>query len=164
MNLVTPDFGLVFWQTIILLVVLFILGKFAWGPILQTIQERERNIEQALTAATVARKTVERVEAAQALLIEKAHAEREEIIAAALDTQHAILEEAKGEAKRLSQQLLEQAGMEIEEARQAALASLKNEVATVAVQIAEKLLAKELSPQSRQKELVESLLAEASWN
>ena len=100
MNLITPDFGLVFWQTIILLVVLYILGKFAWRPILQAIQERERNIEQAITAATVARKTVERVQAEQTLLIEQTHAEREKIIAAALATQKAILQEAKEEAKR----------------------------------------------------------------
>lgn len=161
MNLITPDFGLVFWQTIILLVVLYILGKFAWRPILQAIQERERNIEQAITAATVARKTVERVQAEQTLLIEQTHAEREKIIAAALATQKAILQEAKEEAKRLSQQLLEQASIAIEEARKGALDSLKNEVAILAVQIAEKLLAKELSPQNKQRELVEGLLEKA---
>ena len=164
MNLITPDFGLVFWQTIILLVVLLILGRFAWKPILQTIQTRERYIAQAITAATAARKTVERIEEEQQLVIEKTQEERKQIIAAALDTQQAILKEAKEEAKRLSQQLLEQASIEIEATRQATLASLKNEVATMAIQIAEKLMTKELSLQNKQRALVEDLLATTPWN
>lgn len=164
MNLITPDFGLVFWQTIILLVVLLILGRFAWKPILQTIQTREHYIAQAITAATAARKAVERIEEEQQLLIEKTQEERKQIIAAALDTQQAILKEAKEEAKRLSQQLLEQASIEIEATRQATLASLKNEVATMAIQIAEKLMTKELSLQNKQRALVEDLLATTPWN
>lgn len=164
MNLITPDFGLVFWQAIILLAVLLILGRFAWKPILQTIQTREHYIAQAMTAATEARKTVERIEEEQQQLIEKTQEERKQIIAAALDTQQAILKEAKEEAKRLRQQLLEQASTEIEETRQATLASLKNEVATMAVDIAEKLMTKELSSQNKQRALVEDLLATTPWN
>ena len=164
MNLITPDFGLVFWQTIILLVVVLILGRFAWKPILQTIQTREHYIAQAMTAATEATKTVERIEEEQKLVIEKTQEERKQIIAAALDTQQAILKEAKEEAKRLSQQLLEQASIEIEATRQATLASLKNEVATMAIQIAEKLMTKELSLQNKQRALVEDLLATTPWN
>ena len=164
MNLITPDFGLVFWQTIILLVVVLILGRFAWKPILQTIQTRERYIAQAITAATAVKKTVERIEEEQKLVIEKTQEERKQIIAAALDTQQAILKEAKEEAKRLSQQLLEQASIEIEATRQATLASLKNEVATMAIQIAEKLMTKELSLQNKQRALVEDLLATTPWN
>lgn len=164
MNLITPDFGLIFWQTVTLLIVLFILGKFAWKPILHTIQERERSVEEALEAAAAARKVVAQVQVDQERLLEKTNLEREKIIAEAVATKNAILEEAKVEAQRLNQKLLEQARIVIEEEKDAALATLKSEVVALSVKIAEKLLEKELKPRNKQKELVNSLMKKAFLN
>jgi len=164
MNLITPDFGLVFWQSVTLLAVLIILGKFAWKPILHTIKERERKVEESLEAAQDAKRIVAQVQADQAQLLEKANIAREKVLAEAIAARNTILEEAKAEAKQLSQKLLEQARTELREEKEAALATLKNEVVTLSVQIAEKLLEKELNTENKQKELVHSLLQKVHLN
>ena len=164
MNLITPDLGLIFWQTVTLLIVLFILGKFAWKPILHIMKERERSVEEALREAEEARELVAQVQVDQERLLEKTNIEREKIIAEAVATKNAILEESKAEAERLGQKLLEQARIVIKEEKEAAFATLKSEVVTLSVQIAEKLLENELKPESKQQELVNSLMKKAYLN
>lgn len=161
MNLITPDFGLIFWQTVTLLVVLIVLGKFAWKPILQTIKERERSVEEALEASAAARELVAQVQVEQEQLLIKTNIEREKIIAEAVVTKNTILEESKAAAERLSQQLLEQARVVIEEEKAAAFATLKSEVVTLSVQIAEQLLEQELKPGNKHEELVSRLIQKA---
>ena len=163
MNLITPDFGLIFWQTVTLLTVLLVLGKFAWRPILNAIQERESSIEEALQAAEVAKETVARVQADQDTLLRTAYTERKKIIEEAKVTQQAIIDEARAEAKHVRTKMIEQAREHLAKEQEASLVVLKNTVATLAMQIAEKLLQNELKQPDKQEELVQQLLQETHW-
>jgi F-type H+-transporting ATPase subunit b len=164
MNLITPDFGIIFWQTITLLFVLIVLGKFAWKPILSMIQAREQAVERDLNAADEARKIVAQVHANQKQLIEEASIQREKIILEAESAKSRILEEASLEAKQLSQRVLEQARLVIAEEQEAAFEKLKGEVVKLSVQIAEKLLEKDLEPQNKQEALIYKLMQKSPLN
>ena len=164
MDLITPDFGLIFWQTVTLLAVLLILGKFAWKPILNAIQEREGNIEAALQAAEAAQELVAQVQADKAALLKTVHKEREKIIEEAVATKNAIIEAAKVEADKVSKKAIEQTKLLLKREKEDTLATLKNEVATLSVQIAEKLLQNELQQKTTQEKLVQRLIKEAHWN
>ncbi|MEO1301056.1 MAG: F0F1 ATP synthase subunit B [Bacteroidota bacterium] len=159
MQLITPQFGLIFWQTLTLLTVLWILGRFGWKPMLRIIQEREQYVEEALASASAADKKAAAAQAEEARILAAAQAERENIIATAVSTKEAILEEAKQTATRLSQDILHQNQLAIQEAHAASLAALKNEVGMLAVQVAEKLLQKELNTADQQTELLHKLLS-----
>ena len=164
MNLITPDVGLVFWQTVTLLVVLLILGKFAWKPVLHTIQEREENIEAALQAAEAAKEAVAQVQADQAVLLKDAYKEREKIIEEAMVIKKDIIETAKVEATQVRQKVIEQTDIHLKREKEAALVVLKNKVAMLSVQIAEQLLRNELQQQSTQEKLAQRLIQEARWD
>ncbi|MHA7877769.1 MAG: F0F1 ATP synthase subunit B [Bacteroidota bacterium] len=163
MSLITPDFGLIFWQTVTLLTVLLILGKFAWRPILNAIQERERNIEEALQAAEVAKDMVARVQADQEALIRTTHQERAKIIEAAKATQQLILDEARAEAEQVRNKMIEQTKERLAKEQEAALEILKNTIATLAIQIAEKLLQNELQQKDAQEEFLQQLIRDTHW-
>jgi F-type H+-transporting ATPase subunit b len=164
MNLITPDFGIIFWQTVTLLFVIFILGKFAWKPILGIIEQREKRIAGDLDAAQDARKMIAELRHQQKQLIEAANAQREQIIREAENAKSVILEEAGLEAKQLSDRMLEQARLIITEEKEAAFAQLKGEIAKLSVEIAEKLLRKELQSQDKQEELIRKLIEKRSLN
>lgn len=163
MNLITPDFGLIFWQTVTLLVVLLVLGKFAWKPILHAIQEREGNIEAALQAAEVAKETVAQIQNDKEVLLRTAHIERTNIIGEAMETQQLLINEAKVEAEKVSKEMIEKTRARLAEEQEAALETMKNTVATLSVQIAEKLLQADLEQQHTQEKLVHQLIKEAHW-
>jgi F-type H+-transporting ATPase subunit b len=163
MNLITPDFGLIFWQTVTLFVVLLVLGKFAWKPILHAIQEREADVEAALQAAEVAKRMVAQTQADKDTLLRTAHAERTKIIELAMATQQAIIYEAKIEAEKVSEKIIEKTRALLAEEQAAALEEMKNMVATLSVQIAEKLLQDQLKQRHTQEKLVHQLIQEAHW-
>ncbi len=163
MSLITPDFGLFFWQTVTLLVVLFILGKFAWGPILDAIQEREGSIKAALQAAEAAREMAAQVQADKEALLRTAYIERARIIEEAIATQRCIIDEAKVAAERVGEKMMEQTRERLAREHEASLSTLQNLVATLSVQIAEKLLRNELKQQHTQEKLVQQLIKEAHW-
>lgn len=164
MNLITPGFGIIFWQTVTLLFVLFILGKFAWKPILSIIQQREERISSDLRAAEEARKIMDELHNQQKKLIEAAQIQREHIIREAENAKNAILEEARLEAKQLSKRIIEQARLIISEEKEAAFEQIKGEVVKLSVEIAEKLLEKELHTQNKQEELVHQLIKKQPFN
>jgi F-type H+-transporting ATPase subunit b len=163
MSLITPEFGLIFWQTVTLLVVLLLLGKFAWRPILNAIQEREGNIEAALQAAEAAKELVVQVQADKEALLKTAHTERARIIEEAMAAKRVIIEEAKVAAQKESKKIIEQTHALLEKEQEAALRILKNKVVTLSVQIAETLLQNELQQQKTQETLVQRLIKEAHW-
>jgi F-type H+-transporting ATPase subunit b len=164
MELITPDFGIIFWQTTILLVVLFILGKFAWKPILQTLRQRETHIEEALQGAQEAKEILTQMRAEQDQLLENSSREREKMINEAIAAKNSILESAKIEAQHLSQKLLKDARETIETEKNMAFDKLKQEIAVIAIQVAEKLLAKELNKENKQEDLVRRLIKETHLN
>ena len=124
MDLITPQFGLIFWQTVTQLEVLFILGKYAWRPILNIIQEREDSIEAALQAAEEAKQLAAQVKLDKAALLKTAQAEREKIIAEAMIARNDIIAEAKVEAEKASKLAIAQTSVLLAKEKEAALAVL----------------------------------------
>jgi F-type H+-transporting ATPase subunit b len=164
MNLVTPGLGLIFWQLVTFLLVLFLLAKFAWKPIMSSLKEREESIEGALRAAEQAKTDMAKLKAENEKLLEDARVERDAMLRKAQQTSEAIVEEAKNKASVESAKIVESAKQQINAERQAALADIKKQVATLSIEIAEKLLRNQLKEEKAQRDLVDQLVKDASLN
>ena len=164
MDLVTPGFGLIFWTVITFLVLLFILRKFAWKPILGAVSEREDSIKNALAAAEDAKKEMQNLQADNQKLIKEARAEREAMLRDAREIKTKMIEDAKTEAKTEADKMILQALAAIEAERKSAIADLKSQVASLSLEIAEKVVKSELSNKEKQLGLVEEMLGQATLN
>jgi F-type H+-transporting ATPase subunit b len=164
MNLITPEFGIIFWQTVTFLVVILVLGKFAWKPILQMINEREGYIKQSLDNAHEAKQLLVELKKEQTQLLENSNREREKIINEVLASKTAILETAVNEAKQISERLVADSREAMVTEKQLAFDRLKNEVLLLSVQVAEKLMVKELDTDNKQEALVRRLIKETNLN
>jgi len=164
MELVQPALGLLFWMLLSFLIVLFILGKFAWKPILNALKERETSIEGALRSADKAREAMESLKSDNEKLLQEARVERERMLREARDTKDAIINEAKDKASLEANRLLQMAREAITNEKLAAITELKNQVATLSIEIAEKILREQLKDAGKQKELAEKYLKEVKMN
>lgn len=164
MDLIKPGFGLVFWTVITFLILLFLLRKFAWKPILGAVDEREGGIKKALAAAQEARLEMENLQADNERILQEARAEREAMLKDARDMKNKMISDAKEEAQTQANKMIEQAQAAIESEKKAAMAELKNHVATLSLDIAEKVVRQELSNKDKQAKLVEDMLGETSLN
>ena len=164
MELITPGFGLVFWTAITFLFLLLILRKFAWKPILGAVEDREEGIKSALASAENARKELENLKADNERILNEARAEREAMLKEAREIKAKMIADAKGEAQTQAAKMIEQAQTAIESEKKAAMAELRNQVASLSVDIAEKVVREELSNKDKQLKLVESMLSEATLN
>jgi F-type H+-transporting ATPase subunit b len=164
MELIKPDFGLIFWMSISFLTVLFILGKFAWPMILKSLKEREESIANALNAARKAKEEMAALKSDNEKLIMQARAERDLLLKEARDTRDAIVAEAKNKAQAEANKILAQSRETINNEKVAALSELKNQVAAMSIEIAEKILKQELSNDEKQKNLMENLIKDISLN
>jgi len=164
MDLVTPEFGLIFWTSITFLVLLFILKKFAWKPILGAVSEREKGIKDALASAVEARKEMENLQADNERILKEARAEREAMLKDARELKNKMIDDAKQDAKMEANKLITQAHAAIEAEKKAAIADLKSQVAEISISIAEKVVREELSNTEKQEKLVESMLDNATLN
>jgi F-type H+-transporting ATPase subunit b len=164
MDLLTPDFGLIFWQAITFLIVLFVLGKFAWNPIISSLHEREDSIETALASAEKAKKEMIFLQAENEKLLDEARKERDIILQEAITAANQIKEEAKFDAQKIATKLVDDAKVAINAEKQAALNEVKNQVASLSIEIAEKLLRKNLSTEAEQKDLVNSFVKDVKLN
>jgi F-type H+-transporting ATPase subunit b len=164
MNLVTPEFGLLFWQTLIFLTVFIILGKFAWKPIVQALEERENVITDALGAAEKAKEEMKNLQASNEKMLQEARLEREKMMKDAQVTANAIISEAKDRATEEADRIVHNAKALIETEKNAALSEVRNTAANLSLQIAEKLLKKNLSGDDSQKALVNEYIKEAKLN
>ncbi|RCH54855.1 ATP synthase F0 subunit B [Mucilaginibacter hurinus] len=160
MELVTPEIGLVFWTTVSFLILLAILGKFAWKPIMTAIDERERTIEEALFKAEAAKEEMARLTSENEALLKQARAERDVILAEARKVKEQIVGDAKDAAQKEGARMIESARLEINNMKAIALADVKNQVATLSLDIAEKVLRKQFEDQGKQDQLVADLLKE----
>lgn len=156
--------GLFFMQAVILLILIILMRKFAWKPILESLQSREDGIKNALEAAEKARLEMENLQADNKKLLNEAKAERDALLKEARDIKNKMIEDAKTEAQEEANKLIEQAQNAIESEKKAAMAELKSQVSGLALEIAEKVVRKELSSDNKQLELVESILTEKSLN
>jgi|SRR5690606_1099148 len=164
MDLLTPGIGLIFWQLVGFLALLFILGKFAWRPITDALRSREESIENALAAAERAKVEMNALKSENEKLIQEARLERDKLLKEASETSKRMIEESREEAKRQGDKMIEDAKAVIETEKQAALADVKLQVATLSVQIAEKLLRRNLADDKEQKALVSDLVKDLNAN
>ena len=164
MDLVTPDIGLLFWTFVGFAVLFFLLKKFAWKPIVGTVNDREQSIKEALASAEKARHEMENLHADNERILKEARAERETLLKEAREIKTKLIADATDEAQIQANKLIEQAQSAIVSEKKAAMAELKNHVAGLAVDIAEKVIREELSNKDKQLKLVESMLGEATLN
>ena len=160
-SLVQPAFGLVFWMTLSFLTVLFILAKFAWKPILKSLHEREQGIEDALNESKRMREEMARMAANNEELMRQAREEREVLLKEARDIRDREIAEAKARAKAEADALLGRAREDIRNEKNAAITEMKNQVAELSIQIAERILRDKLGDAAAQKALVEKVMNEA---
>ncbi|MBD0255521.1 MAG: F0F1 ATP synthase subunit B [Cytophagales bacterium] len=158
MNLITPEFGLLFWQTITFLVLLLLLGRFAWKPIMSSLREREETIEGALRSAELARQEMTKLRADNERLLDEARAERDAMMRKAQQTADAIVEEAKNKAAAESNRIVESARTAIQSERQAAIDDIRRQVATLSVDIAEKVIRRQINGDTQQRQLVDQFV------
>ncbi len=164
MDLITPGFGLIFWQTVIFLALVFVLSKYAWKPMLNAVKERESSIEESLAAAEKAKEEMSKLQSDNEKLLEEARLERDKIIKEALAVANNIKDEAKTDASKISGKMIEDAKLAINNEKQAALTEMKNQVASLSLDIAERLLRQNLDDQPKQSQLVDQYLKDLNIN
>jgi F-type H+-transporting ATPase subunit b len=164
MDLVTPGLGLVFWTGLTFLILLFILRKFAWKPILGAVSEREDSIKNALAEADKARQEMQDINADNERILKEARAERDAMLKDARLIKNNMIEEAKESAKTQANKIIEQAKTTIENEKLSAIAEIKHQVANLSIDIAEKIVKEELSNKDKQLKIVEQMLGEAKLN
>lgn len=158
MELVKPEIGLIFWMTISFLIVLFILAKFAWKPILKSIKEREDTIEQSLEDAYKAKQMMANIRVEHEKMLGEARTEREQLLREAGEARKKIISEARAKAKTDADIIIKSARETIQNEKMAAITELRNQVAVLSLEIAEKVLRKELSSEARQKEFINAMI------
>jgi len=154
--------GLFFWQLVLFIVLVLALHKFAWKPILNSVNEREDGIKDALDEAENARKEMQNLTADNERILKEARAQRDTLLKEARDMKEGIISEAKNEAQEQATKIVAQAQATIQAEKQAAITDLKNQVAELSVDIAEKVVRGELADKNKQIKLVEELLKEVT--
>ncbi|WP_210518174.1 F0F1 ATP synthase subunit B [Hymenobacter terricola] len=164
MDLITPQLGLLFWQTILFLLLLFVLTKFAWKPIMAGLREREDSIESALRMADQAKIEMQQLKAGNEKLLADARQERDRMMQEAQVMVNQFRETEKTKAVEEANRITQQAREAIQTEKNAALAEVKNTAAQLSVDIAERILRRELSEPAAQTQLVDSYLKDVKLN
>ena len=164
MDLIKPEFGLFFWQTIVFLVLLFLMAKFAWKPILNSVKDREDSINDALASAENARLEMKNLKANNEKLLKEAREERDIMIKEARQIKEKMIADASGEAEIKAKSMIASAQEAIKMEKQAALNEIKTQVASLSIEIAEKVVSKELTSKEDHKKLVDSMLDDVNLN
>ncbi len=164
MDILIPDTGLFIFQSIAFLLLIFLLGKFAWKPILNGLKEREDTIEGALLAAEQARTEMEALSADNVKLMAEARSERDAMLKEAMAAANTIKEEAKEETGKIASKMIEDAKAVIENEKKAALSEVKLLVSSLSLEITEKVLRRELSDKKAQESLVDEYVKDLNLN
>lgn len=164
MDLVKPGFGLIVWATLTFSLVLFILGKFAWKPILKALRDREQKIRDSLDLAEKTKLEMQAIQAQNEELIQQARMERELILKEAKEMKEDIISAARKSAEEENKRVLAQARETIEREKALALTELKNMAANISVEIAEKILRKKLDNKQEQETLISDYLNNLNIN
>tara|TARA_B100000929_G_scaffold279938_1_gene257533 strand:- start:998 stop:1492 length:495 start_codon:yes stop_codon:yes gene_type:complete len=164
MDLITPEIGLFFWQTVVFIILLFLMAKFAWKPILTSVRNREQSINDALASAENARKEMQNLKSDNEQLLKEARAERDAILKEARELKEKVIADASEEAKAKADKIVVDAKRSIELEKKSAMAELKNHVAELSVEIAEKIVRKELSSKNEQHQMIEKMIGDAKLN
>lgn len=164
MELLTPSFGLIFWTLLAFLIVFYILRKFAWKPILNSLGEREKNIADSLETAQRVRAEMTLLKSENEELLAKAREERAVILKEAREIKDKIINEAKDQAKNEASKIITEAQQAINAQKMAAITDVKNEVGKMVIEITQKVLKRELSTQQAQEEHIQGLIKEVEMN
>lgn len=164
MELLTPSTGLFFWQLVVFLLLFALLAKLAWKPILASLKEREDSIQTALDSAERAKLEMAALQAGNEKLLKEAREERDKILRAAREAASLLQEQIQGEAKKNADKLIADARAVINTEKQAALRDVKAQVALFSLQVAERLMKKNLADDKSQKELIDSYIKDLKLN
>jgi F-type H+-transporting ATPase subunit b len=164
MELLKPELGLIFWTALIILVVYFLLSKFAWKPILNALQAREKHIDDELKTAARVREEMTSMKSHHEDLLRQAKEERSQILKEAKETKDAIVNEAKDKAREEASKLIAEARKEIDNYKMAALIQVKNDVGNMVVELSEKILQRELQNKEEHMKYVNSVLEKSKLN
>jgi len=164
MELIKPDFGLFFWMLASFGIVLLVLRTFAWRPILNSLKEREKTIQERLDVARKAKKELAEIEFGNERIIALAKTERHNMLKEAQETKDQIIDEAKEEARKEANKILQQSQQRIKEQKKEAEAQIKNQIANLSVDIAEKIIKEKLSGDQKQKDYINTLVNEININ
>jgi len=164
MELVTPGLGLIFWMTIAFLLLLLLLRKFAWKPILNALKERETSIHNALHAADLAKEEMKKLQFSNEQLLREAKNERDIILSDARKVRDSIIEESKEKAKEEASRIVAGARESIENEKMAAMTELKNQLAEMSLEVATKILDRELSDTKKQEAFIRQQLEKINFS
>ncbi len=164
MDLLIPGEGLIIWQLIIFVLLFLLLSQLAWKPIISSLKERERSIQDALDTAEKARLEMSQLRSDNEKLLKEAREERDRILREAREVSNRMKDDAQAEAKKTADRIIEDAKAAINVEKQAALKEVKIQVAMFSLDIAEKLMKKNLSSDKAQKDLVESYVKDLKTN
>ena len=164
MDLLIPSFGLIIWTLLAFLIVFFILKKYAWKPILNSLQQRETSIADSLATAERVRAEMAQLKSEIEALLAKAREERGHILKEARDTKDKIITEAKEEAKLVANKIITDAHDAIEQQKMAALIDVKNQVGLMVIEVSEKVLRRELGNKTEQENYIRQLANEVKLN
>ncbi len=164
MELITPGLGLIFWMTLAFLLLVYILGKFAWKPILQMLKERETSIHEALNSANKAREEMKQLQFNNEQLLQEAKNERDALLNEARKIKEKLIEDARVKANEEALRIVEGAKESINNEKMAAMTELKNQIAENSLTLARFILKRELSDPKMQEEYIQELLKEVKFN
>ena len=164
MEIVSPGIGLILWMTVSFAVLIFILRRFAWVPILKSLRDREDTIDEALNQANKAREEMKSLKADNEMLLKEAQEERNVILRDARKVKDSIIEEARARANEEANNIVENAKVRIENEKMAAMTALKNQIASLSIEVAEKILERELSADNKQEEYIKKLIENTKLN
>lgn len=164
MELVNPGIGVIFWMTLSFGLLLFILGKFVWPPVMRALNEREDRIEQALHEAEIAREEMKQMVFSNEKLMLEAKEERDKLIGEARMVKESLIEDARQKATEEADRIIENARERIHFEKMAALTELKNQIANLSIDIAERIIAEELSDPSIQERVAKDSLKDFNLN
>ncbi|MCB0487388.1 MAG: F0F1 ATP synthase subunit B [Cyclobacteriaceae bacterium] len=164
MELLTPGYGLIFWQIVVFLLLFFLLAKMAWKPILSSLKEREASIQNSLDSAERAKDEMAALKADNEKLLKEAREERDKILRDARDAANRLHDQAQTDAKKAADKMIEDAKSVIQTEKQAALRDVKAQVAMFSLEVAEKLIKKNLEKDKDQKDLVDRFINDLKIN
>ena len=162
--ILTPDFGLFFWMFVAFLVVFLLLAKFGFPVITNMVEERKNFIDESLRKAHEAQERLANIEKEGESILQEAREKQAQILKEAAETRDAIVEKAQDKARQESARLLEDAKAAIDQEKKAAIADIRKQVATLSVEIAEKVLKKNLKDDQSQMDLIDRMLDDVSAN
>lgn len=164
MELLTPHFGLFAWTLLAFLIVLFILKKFAWKPILSGLNERETKIANSIQAAEKMKQEIANMKAENEALLAQAREERSQILKEAKEAKDKMINDAKDKAKEEAAKIISEANAQIQQSKNRAITEVKNQIGLLTMNIAEKVLKKNLSSDAEQQEYIQKLTSDINLN